>query len=444
MSGGYEKGDPLELVSSLPPGTEIAVTPPTGERWQGWLLPHDPMSGPRAIQLKLPSGYNVGVHLPVGSTMEVLPGPLWGEPERRSPTLGDPDSANPTSLKGAVVILTTGGTIASRVDYVTGGVNPVHGREAFESIHPGLTDGGPVALHEVFDVLSEDIGPSHWVTLAEEVKRAFEEGTRGVVVTHGTDTLAYTASALAFQLRDLPGPVVLVGAQRSIDRPSSDGVTNLLRAVRVARESDLGEVIVLLHAGPSDDRFAIHRGTRVRKMHSTRRDAFRSRNGAPLGILKEEIEWGPPHRPRSGRSVRLLGGFDTSGVLLWAYPGLTERMAAAFVAGSRGVILAGTGMGHVSTTLVPWIRSEVRKGIVVAMTTQCLEGMVDPFVYSRGRELLDAGVLYLGDMLAETAYVKLCWALHQSSDPTIVKRLLAEDVAGEIGDSRPLMGTAHP
>jgi glutamyl-tRNA(Gln) amidotransferase subunit D len=237
---------------------------------------------------------------------------------------------------------------------------------------------------------------------------------------------------LSFLLADLPGPVVLVGAQRSPDRPSSDGPSNLAAAVRVAREGEFGEVVVVMHANLSDDAFSIHRGTQVRKMHASRRDAFESRNDPPLGRLDGSgLHFERTTRPRSTGPARLDGPLDRRGALLTFYPGLTPARAAAFVTGLRGIVLAGTGLGHVSTEHLPWIREATGKGVIVAMTTQCLEGNVDPFVYATGRELAGSGVTYLGDLLPETAYAKLLWALGHGSTPAEVRALLEADVAGE-------------
>ncbi|MFI5413971.1 MAG: Glu-tRNA(Gln) amidotransferase subunit GatD, partial [Candidatus Lutacidiplasmatales archaeon] len=344
---------------------------------------------------------------------------------------------------GGVALLTTGGTIASRVDYETGGVRPVKEEREILDFFPELESSGRVRIVPVFDRLSEDLVPDDWRVLAEKVVATFASGARGVVVAHGTDTLGFTAAALSFLLVDLPGPVVLVGAQRSPDRPSSDGSSNLRAAVEVAHDSRIGEVVVVMHGGPSDDRFAIHRGTWVRKMHSSRRDAFRSRNGAPLGVVEGgKVLLHLPVRPPSKGPARMDGPIDTHAALLWFYPGLAPERASRFVEGCRGVVLAGTGLGHVGADHLPWIRAATERGVVVAMTTQCLEGNVEPYVYSTGRELLRAGVLYLGDLLPETAYAKMLWALGHAPDAAGVGRLLTQDRAGEYHDRHDSRDTA--
>jgi len=418
--------DPWEALRALPMGQRVEISDGT-RTWTGSIVPHHELSGDRVLQLKLESGYNIGLVIARGFSYRLLgDGEGRGRGAPAVPPRAAPGSGPPLAL------LTTGGTIASRVDYETGGVRPVRDEDEILAFYPELDAGGPVRIVPVFDRLSEDITPEDWVAIAEQVVAAFRDGARGVVIAHGTDTLGFTSAALSFLLADLPGPVVLVGAQRSPDRPSSDGASNLRAAAAVARDPRLGEVVVVMHAGPSDDRFAIHRGTWVRKMHSSRRDAFRSRNGVPLGhVVDGVVSFDRPIRPPGPGPARVDGPLDPRGGLLWFYPGLTAERAESFSRGLRGIVLAGTGLGHVGSWHLSWIRSATTRGMIVAMTTQCLEGNADPYVYATGRELLRAGVLYLGDLLPETAYAKLLWALGHSADPKRVEELLRADRVGE-------------
>ena len=423
--------DPWDIVQSLPMGTSVEIRASDGRVWRGTLVPRHELSGVRIVQLKLESGYNVGVRIAPGDHVEALP-PSTAPNGSNGPSSVGPSALPPPPGAEWVALLTTGGTIASRVDYRTGGVRPVKEESEILSFYPDLDREGPVRVIPVLDRLSEEITPHDWVTLAKRVVQVFQEGARGVVIAHGTDTLAYTSAALSFLLTGLPGPVVLVGAQRSPDRPSSDGPTNLGAAVRVARHPELAEVVVLMHAGLSDDRFAIHRGTRVRKMHTSRRDAFQTRNGPPLGLLEGDVlSFHGPLRPRSTEPIASTHQLESRAGLLWFHPGLDAERAEAYTVDLRGVVLAGTGLGHVSSAHLPWIRRAVQSGKIVAMTSQCLEGSVNPYVYATGRELLQAGVVYLRDMLPETAFVKLMWALARSHEPAEASRLMLEDRAGE-------------
>ncbi|MGA8542582.1 MAG: Glu-tRNA(Gln) amidotransferase subunit GatD [Thermoplasmata archaeon] len=427
---GANDGDPWETLRGLPMGRRVEISDGQGQQWTGTIVPRQESTGERVVQLKLESGYNVGIRVEPSFRFRLLE-PAPGEPRRR-PAVA-PEAA-PLRSEGApwVALLTSGGTIASRVDYETGGVRPVKEERELLSFYPELQVGGPVRVIPVMDRLSEDIVPDDWVLLAEKVVRAIQDGARGVVIAHGTDTLAFTAAALSFLLVDLPGPVVLVGAQRSPDRPSSDGSSNLAAAVQVARDAKIGEVVVVMHAGLSDGRYAVHRGTWVRKMHSSRRDAFQSRNGPPLGFVDAHgVHFEIPVRAPAAGPPRVDGRLAPNGGLLWIYPGMSPERAQAFTQGLAGLVIAGTGLGHVGSVHLEWIRRAVEGGQVVAMTTQCLEGNVDPFVYATGRDLQRAGVLYLGDLLPEVAYAKLLWALGRSTEPRAVEALLLSDVAGE-------------
>jgi glutamyl-tRNA(Gln) amidotransferase subunit D len=431
--------DPWLALSALPMGRRVEVRDPAGSVWSGTIVPHHGLSGERILQLKLPSGYNAGLRIAPNFTFHVLE-------EAPSPPVtasGVVRVSEPPVAGPWVALLTTGGTIASRVDYETGGVRPVSGEAEILAFYPELQRTGRVRIVPVFDRLSEEFRPEDWAELGSRTVEMFRSGASGVVIAHGTDTLGFTSAALSFLLVNLPGPVVLVGAQRSPDRPSSDGPSNLDAAVQVARDRRIGEVVVVMHAGSSDSRYAIHRGNWVRKMHSSRRDAFESRNGPALGWIENgQVTLEGFVRPPAEGPPTCDLPIDTRAGLLWFYPGLAPERAAAFTRDLRGIILAGTGLGHVSSAHLGWIREATGRGVVVAMTTQCLGGRADPYVYSTGRELLKAGVLYLDDLLPETAYAKLVWALGHSDTPEGVQRLLHLPRAAEFLDRH--VGGAPP
>ncbi|MGA8275334.1 MAG: Glu-tRNA(Gln) amidotransferase subunit GatD [Thermoplasmata archaeon] len=434
-----DQKDPWPPLSSLPMGRRVEISDPAGSVWRGTVVPHHDFSGDRILQIKLASGYNVGLRIGPNFTFRLLEEPA----SPAAPTTSVPLPAPHLAEGPWVALLTTGGTIASRVDYETGGVRPVSGEAEILAFYPELQRAGQVHIVPVFDRLSEEIRPEDWAELGSRVVESFRAGACGVVIAHGTDTLGFTAAALSFLLVNLPGPVVLVGAQRSPDRPSSDGPSNLSAAVQVARDPRIGEVVVVMHAGPSDSRFAVHRGNWVRKMHSSRRDAFESRNGPALGWVEDgRLTLEGTVQPPAEGPPRCDLPIDTRAGLLWFYPGLAPEGASAFARELRGIVLAGTGLGHVSAAHLGWIREAVGRGAVVAMTTQCLGGRADPYVYATGRELLQAGVLYLDDLLPETAYAKLVWALGHSTTPDGVRALLRTPRAAEFLDRHP--GGAPP
>jgi len=330
-------------------------------------------------------------------------------------------------------VLGTGGTIASYVDYRTGGVHPAVTAEELVFSVPELHDLADVRARVVYSVYSEDLKPAQWQHLAQEAAKELNGGAEAVLIPHGTDTLHFTSAALAFMLRDLTGPVILVGAQRSSDRPSSDAAMNLIAGARLAA-ADLGEVVAVMHGETSDTGCVVHRGTKVRKMHASRRDAFRSMNASPIGTVRVDgrVELSPEVRRRAKGPVVADARLDPEVSLVWFYPGMKPDLVARCMETSHGVVIAGTGLGHVAHDLIPAIEGAVTAGKPVVMTTQTLQGRVSMRVYDTGRDLLKAGVLDGQDMLPEVAYVKLMVALGRTKDPAEVVRFMATDVAGEV------------
>ncbi|HEX2021286.1 MAG TPA: Glu-tRNA(Gln) amidotransferase subunit GatD [Candidatus Thermoplasmatota archaeon] len=415
-------------------GDEVEVRAADGRAWKGLLMEHHAFSGDDVVTLKLASGYNVGVRV-AGATLTL---------SRRLPRRERaPRGAASAPGKPVVAILATGGTIASYVDYRTGAVHPVTAPEELAGAVPEIARLADLRTRIVFSMFSEDLQPEHWQKLAREVKAAFDAGARGVVVTHGTDTMQFTAAALSFFLRDLPGPVVLVGAQRSSDRPSSDAAMNLHAAVAVAAATDLGEVVVVMHEGTDDAACLVHRGTRVRKMHTSRRDAFESVNARPLGRVSFEtgapvVSITEPHRAAGTGPVRVDDAMNERVAMIQSYPGLWPEHIESVVL--DGVVLVGTGLGHVAKRTFPALEKLQREGKHVFMASQCLHGRVNMNVYSTGRDLQRLGVVPCEDMLPEVAYVKAMWVLARAKTREEAARLFLTPVAGEIDARSPLDG----
>jgi len=379
------------------------------------------------VVLKLKSGYNVGL-----SILGLEQAKVKSKGEK--PAFSAPPPPKAASDLPRVLILGTGGTIASRIDYRTGAVHPAVSSAELHSLVPELSAVARVEPEIMFDVFSENMTPKHWTRLAQRIRRAVDEGVDGVVVTHGTDTLGYTAAALSFALAGVPVPVVVVGAQRSSDRPSSDGPLNLVAAVSVAGRADFAGVYVAMHLGESDDKVAFHGGTRVRKNHTSRRDAFVS-VGVPLAAVwgRSGIEYAAEGLPRRGGTFKPRTKFDDRVALLKFYPSMKASLVAGARRGEiRGIVIEGTGLGHVSKEVAAELHKFVRMGGMVCMTSQCINGRVDMNVYDTGRDLLQAGVLPLEDMLAETAVVKAMWALGNSRTVAKAKELMTANLAGEM------------
>jgi glutamyl-tRNA(Gln) amidotransferase subunit D len=212
---------------------------------------------------------------------------------------------------------------------------------------------------------------------------------------------------------------------------------NLLSATRLCVESDLAEVVVLMHGESSDTYTLAHRGTKVRKMHSSRRDAFRSINMDPIAKVEgAETTFMAEYTRRSRGPVELKDKIDGRASMLHFYPGFEAEHFDLIAQKVKGIVVAGTGLGHVSEEIVGSIGRAVKNGVHVYITTQCLYGSVNLNVYSTGRDMISAGAIPLGDMLPETAYVKLMWAMGQSEDADEIRKTMRTNIAGELTPRR--------
>ncbi|ELZ11279.1 glutamyl-tRNA(Gln) amidotransferase subunit D [Natrinema thermotolerans DSM 11552] len=406
------------------PGDRVRVDR-ADRTYEGVLLPS---STDDQLVVKLEGGYNVGVDRGEAD-VEVLAEDVYRIDG--TDAAGD-DGASEIEFDDdlpTISLISTGGTIASTVDYRTGAVTAQFDAEDVLRAVPDLAGRANYRGRVVANILSENMEPSIWRDLAQAVREEIEAGADGVVVMHGTDTMQYSASALAFML-ETPVPIVFTGSQRSADRPSSDNVMNAVSAVEAAK-SDCAEVMVCMHATESDDRCALHRGTRVRKNHTSRRDAFETVGAEPLGEVEyetETVEFRRTYQERGASELELRDDLEGDVELLKFTPGMDPAFLDV-VEGSEGLIIEGTGLGHVHTDLIPRIEELIADGTTVVMTSQCLEGRVCDRVYDTGRDLLEAGVVEAGDTLPGTAKVKLMWALENSDD---VAEAMGTSLAGEI------------
>lgn len=397
----------------------------------------------RTLVIKLDSGYNIGL-TPENVGIEVISRLGSGKEGRKEVEEKEGERGRGREGRLPVLsILSTGGTIASKVDYRTGAVSPQFSTEDILDAIPELGIMAEIRGKVVYSILSENMRAAYWKKLAAEVYNEIKNGAEGIIVTHGTDTMGYTAAALSFMVRT-PVPIVLVGSQRSSDRPSSDATMNAICAAKVAT-SDIAEVVVVMHGSTSDDFCFIHRGTKVRKMHTSARDAFHSINDVPLGkvyydasdIQALRIEICSSYKKRGEQESELRDTLEEHCALIKFYPGADPAILDCFVElGYKGMVVEGTGLGHVSAEWIPRVASVVNQGIPVVITSQCLYGTVCDRVYDTGRDLLHAGVIEGEDMLPETALVKLMWVLGQTTDMKEVRALMHENLVGEIKGRR--------
>ncbi len=416
--------------------SDVVIKATTGE-FVGIILPRSEQAPDGYIVIKLRNGYNTGIAVKNILHIEET-GFKEGKykiPEKEFPRSPD---------KPKVVLLGTGGTIASRLDYRTGAVIPAFSPGELYSSVPELADICNLETKKLFGIFSEDMSSREWKIIAQEIGKAIEAGADGIVIGHGTDTMHYTAAALTYMCRNLPVPVVLVGSQRSSDRPSSDAALNLINAVKTAAESDFAEVMVCMF-GPTSDKYCLlHRGTRVRKMHSSYRSTFRTLGDTPLGMVSPEwiraIQHDYNRRDKSRKPV-ITPVFEDRVSLLYYYPNMHPDLVDSLRDnGYKGLVIAGTGLGHVNRKLNPALKRAIDAGMHVYMTVQTLWGFVQMYVYDTGRDLLELGITPLGNMTPETAYMKLGWALGQTDDREEVKRIMLTPVAHDITEGEPPNG----
>jgi glutamyl-tRNA(Gln) amidotransferase subunit D len=430
MSSMYSKKIKGELKKkNIELGDRIKVL--SGDNiFYGLLMPR-PYSGDSDILvIKLDNGYNMGVK---ADSIEL-------EAKHEKAPQETHHEENPK--KGDIAILGCGGTIASKIEYRTGAVYPSITPKELRAAFPEL-EKWPIHSKSVFSLFSDDMNAHHWKLLADEIEEEIKSGSKGAVVMHGTDTMSYTSAAMSFMLQNLPVPVVFVGSQRSSDRPSSENKMNMLNAV-FSTSQDLGEVTVCMHAGTDDDYCHLHRGTRVRKMHTSRRDAFRSINSSPLFAVDyrtKRFEALGEHMPRHKGGVVAKKSLNDNVALIYIHPNIKPSLISGLDS-YDGVVLAGTGLGHVPVNpfkdknakgIFKPVTELIQSGIPVVMSSQTIYGRLCMRVYTNGRLLRDAGVIGDGaDWTPETAYVKLCWTLGQTKKITEVEKLMMTNMVGEI------------
>ena len=434
---GY-RGEALDVLKQFNAQiwSDVEVRTDSGA-YTGIILPRSETADPLHIVLKLRVGYNIGIaakkirDIKIAGRKEAH----YKIPEKEFPY--DPKKPN-------VKLLGTGGTIASRLDYRTGAVIPAFSPGELYGSVPELADICNLETEKLYGVFSENMGPEQWRGTAEAIAREIKKGVQGIVIGHGTDTMHHTAAILSFMVQNSPVPIVMVGSQRSSDRPSSDAALNLMHSVKTAAESDIAEVMVCMFGPTSDAYGLLHRGTRVRKMHSSYRSTFRTIGDIPLAMVsRERIK--PLRqdykRRRSDTNVVLNTSFEEKVSIVYYYPNMSPDIIDALIDnGYKGIIIAGTGLGHVNKPLYPALKRAREKNIAVYMTVQTLWGYVQMYVYDTGRDMMELGVVPAANLLPEVAYGKLGWALGQTNDLEKVKGIMLTSIAGEITEREPSNG----
>lgn len=405
--------------------------------YSGRILPRNETADQYHIVIKLASGYNIGLSAESVKNIKVFGRKIahYKIPEKEFPY--DPK-------KPRVKLLGTGGTIASRLDYRTGAVIPAFTPGELYGSVPELADICNLETEKLYGVFSENMGPEQWIGTAKAIGREIEKGVQGIVIGHGTDTMHHTAAALSFMVQNSPVPIVMVGSQRSSDRPSSDAALNLMHSVKTAAESDIAEVMVCMFGPTSDEYGLLHRGTRVRKMHSSYRSTFRTIGDIPIAMVSREKITplrNDYKKRRNDKNVVINTAFEEKVSIVYYYPNMKPDIIDSLIDnGYRGIVIAGTGLGHVNKPLYPSLKRAQENKIAVYMTVQTLWGYVQMYVYDTGRDMMELGVVPAANMLPEVAYVKLGWALGQTDDLEEVKRIMLTPIAGEITEREPSNG----
>lgn len=431
---GY-KGRAKEILEkyNVSPWDEIEVEG-KGLRLRAILLPGPETS--EYVYLKLTNGYNLAFH--VNNIKHIR---RIGHIESKYTLPRLVKQINPELPE--VALIHAGGTIASRVDYATGAIAPAFTPEELSWAIPEMFDVASWRFRELFNIFSENIRPQHWILLAEAVYQEFNAGAKSVIITHGTDTMHFSATAIAFMVEHPLGSIIFTGAMRSSDRPASDAATNLVASALLAIDAKIQESVIVMHKTPSDTLFAAHRGVRSMKLHSTRRDAFRSIGIAPLAeidLLHKRVTYNQQEIVNHSDDIKLLNKFDEKVALLYVYPGFPHEFIDVLIDKRyKGIVLAGTGMGHVPEGLFSSIKRAIDEDVVIIMTTQCYWGGVYMNVYETGRKLIELGVVSGRTLLPHVAYIKLGWLLGLGYEGNELRELILRNLRGEFVERESLV-----
>ncbi len=434
---GY-KGSALEVLKKFNVRVWGAASVNTSRgKFEGTVLPRSENDDESHIVLKIITGYNIGIDI---STIIDMVETGYKKANYKIPEKEFPNTPGLPKVK----LLGTGGTIASRLDYRTGAVIPAFSPGELYGAVPELADICNLDTEKLFAVFSENMGPEQYKKLAIAIGKEIENGIQGIVIGHGTDTLSHTAAALTFMVQNSPVPIILVGSQRSSDRPSSDAALNLMHACTAAGHGDIAEVLVCMFGPTSDEYGFLHRGTRVRKMHSSYRSTFRTLGDTPLASVTRQgvkpIKEIYNHR-RKDRNVIIKPFFEEKVTIVYYYPNMQPDIIDSLVDnGYKGIIIAGTGLGHINKPLYPAIKRAQEKGVHMFMAVQTMYGFCHMFVYDTGRDLMAAGIIPAANMLPETAYIKLGWVLGQTNDHEEVKRMMLTPINDETTEREPYNG----
>ncbi len=428
MSGytGYT-GKSLEFLKSHDVAVGDSVKILGDLTYSGIIMPRYEHSDDKHIVLKLNSGYNIGLEIDKLVKIERV--------DRGTKFRGEifQELKENQSLP-KILLLSTGGTIASRVDYRTGAVTPILTAGELNLSVPELAKIANIKAEALFSEYSENIMPKHWKQIADKLVEYSNSDYSGIIIAHGTDTMHYTSSFLSFALAGYPIPIALVGSQRSSDRASSDAAQNLIGATKFLVECKTKGVYIVMHHDESDETIACHLGTRVRKNHTSKRSAFQTIGDVPAYIIfKNKIQRNTKDEFFKVKEFHPKTNFDTKVALIKYFPGYEPNLLDKIIEmGYKAIIFEGTGLGHVGKPMYDTVKKAHESGIFLGMTSQCIDGRIRMTVYESGRDLLDLGIIPLENMIPEVALVKAMWAVGNSPENEDIKKIMLENIASEM------------
>ena len=393
--------------------------------YSGILMPRYESGDESHIVLKLKSGYNIGIEFEKIEKLEKTG-------ERQSNNEKSQTIEKNEELP-KILLLSTGGTIASKVDYRTGAVTPaLSAAELYETV-PEIAKIANVDAEVLFSEYSENLQPEHWLEIAKKLDSIVDSDYVGVIIAHGTDTMHYSSAFLSFALSGFKKPITLVGSQRSSDRPSSDAALNLIAATKFLVNTKSKGVFVVMHQNESDDAIACHLGTRVRKNHTSKRSAFQTIGSEPAFVVYDDkILENMKNSFFNENEYNPRINLDTKVALIKYHPGFNPEIIESLIKLEyRGIIFEGTGLGHVGRTMYDSIKKAKENGIFLGMTSQSIDGRVSMTVYESGRDLLDMGIIPLENMIPEVALVKAMWVLGNSNSDDEIKNMMLENYSSE-------------
>ncbi|MEK0370442.1 MAG: Glu-tRNA(Gln) amidotransferase subunit GatD [Nitrosopumilus sp.] len=422
---GYE-GNSLKFLKANQISVGDSVKILSDITYSGIIMPRYEHSDDKHIVLKLKSGYNIGLEIAKIEKIE--------KNQSTKKIIEKDEKIEKVAGLPKILLLSTGGTIASKIDYRTGAVTPVLTAEELNSSVPELAKIADIDAQVLFSEYSENIMPEHWLQIAEKINEYSKSDYTGIIIAHGTDTMHYTSSFLSFALAGFPIPIVLVGSQRSSDRASSDAALNLIGATKFITESNTKGIYIVMHQDENDDTLACHIGTRVRKNHTSKRGAFQTIGNNPAFIIAEnKIQKNISEDFFKISKFQPRIKLDTRVALVKYHPGYNPELLDQIIEmGYKGIIFEGTGLGHIGNTMYESVKKANEKGIFLGMTSQCIDGRIRMTVYESGRDLLNLGIIPLENMIPEVALVKAMWAIGNFQNGEEIKKIMLENIASEL------------